>query len=568
MNHLETRSEDRKDGIEITPDKDELLRFWQRHHEDDKLLLPQECELQKLVYFFFVRWNQQFCSPLHKPTFVSDLAEGKVDAFLLLAMCALSATSIAEAGPDAGEVYAENARKLVPSRLIEPSRANVLGFLFLSMYEFCSLTSQRAWVYTGIAVRLAQLLRLSRGIPSLMSWKEQELGRRCFWAAFIFDRFLSGCESRPFIIDIENINIRLPEPENDFLFEQASEAEYLENWRESPSDTKSITAWLLRLVPTWTKVTAWLSGGGRQRDPNPPWDPNSKFHSFRQELQDWCDRLPESLRFSPKNVALQSALDVGFEFYQMHIIYFQALCLLHREYLPCTTEWTVHRDGALLDLGLVSENLIKPAISSADAIFEIVQQVDLGKSLSPLSPWIGFALFGACAVRIWENFFEDSPTTALTTSQIDYGLAILRRLSLHWHVADAWLNSLFVVHDLYASIAFRNGKEAHLVSLPISRVPVPPPASSSTYDQVRVVIRDFFANFASSQTKVEGSPVEAHFPPTALLPVPPKPDTPSNIGNMDENSYDFLESIDSHAFFNSMVPFQEDDVLRSFENWN
>ena len=88
----------------------------------------------------------------------------------------------------AGDEYAANARKLLSLEFDRPTLSNVQAFVILALHEFGSSRSARAWMFAGIAIRMAIALGLNvedEAKWSTQSWTECELRRRVFWATFI-----------------------------------------------------------------------------------------------------------------------------------------------------------------------------------------------------------------------------------------------------------------------------------------------------------------------------------------------------------------------------------------------
>ena len=192
--------------------------------------LPPRSVLLKLVEIYFTHVNNQTYGFLHRPTFLRHIEEGKVPDGLLYSICAISARfSPTHAPPPlprqtaketpayhAGEPYAIEARKLALREFDKPTVQNVQTLLLLALHDFGGKKGQKAWMFAGMAIRMASALRLNRevdgdaigadnvtggGEPQLgyggvearatsrekVSWTEREVRRRTFWACFIMD---------------------------------------------------------------------------------------------------------------------------------------------------------------------------------------------------------------------------------------------------------------------------------------------------------------------------------------------------------------------------------------------
>lgn len=189
--------------------------------------LPPRSVLLKLVDIYFTHVNNQAYGFLHRPTFLRQVEEGSVSDGLLYAICAISARFSAahavnhksineQPAYSVGEPYAVEARKLALRDFDRPTVQNVQALLLLALHDFGGRKGHKAWMFAGMAIRMASALRLNREvdgngagvknvyesmesqlshgveqpIPASMERvrsTEQEVRRRTFWACFITD---------------------------------------------------------------------------------------------------------------------------------------------------------------------------------------------------------------------------------------------------------------------------------------------------------------------------------------------------------------------------------------------
>lgn len=154
----------------------------------------------------------------------------------------------------ASEYYATALRSrlagLDGASLAMPDLSRVQALLMLALHEWGMCRGKSAWVYVGMAIRLAQAMGLpfelenefppremSRSSPGLKTEADhfglprraepkeltsddiiaQETKRRTFWACFILDRCLSSGKYRPRMIRVKELGIQLPS-DNAFAF--------------------------------------------------------------------------------------------------------------------------------------------------------------------------------------------------------------------------------------------------------------------------------------------------------------------------------------------------------------
>ncbi|PGG95718.1 hypothetical protein AJ79_09909 [Helicocarpus griseus UAMH5409] len=120
--------------------------------------------------------------------------------------------------------------------------SRVQALLMLSLHDWGMCRGKNAWVYLGMAIRLAQVMGLSfepesdqsshrPPSPGMFNAEaeqrhkgqnsddviEQETKRRTFWSCFMLDRYLSSGKYRPRTIKVRDLEIQLPS-DNAFAF--------------------------------------------------------------------------------------------------------------------------------------------------------------------------------------------------------------------------------------------------------------------------------------------------------------------------------------------------------------
>ncbi|KAF9914799.1 hypothetical protein BX616_007536 [Lobosporangium transversale] len=210
--------------------------------------IPRKDILDHLVSLFFD--SIYFQLPIiHPGTFMKQYKEGKVSPGLLNAMCA--AVARFSTHPDvvttpaflAGEPFATNVRGMLVESIDTPTVSNVQALLFLSMYEYGAARGPRAWMFGGMAVRMAQELGLNREDSSPVfhlkgDWVMRETRRRTFWACFMLDILASSSSGRPRMMDERDCEVLLPSEDHDWCDERPVVTEMLDDGEDSSSGTE------------------------------------------------------------------------------------------------------------------------------------------------------------------------------------------------------------------------------------------------------------------------------------------------------------------------------------------
>ncbi|CAG8079577.1 unnamed protein product [Penicillium olsonii] len=213
--------------------------------------------------------------------------------------------------------------------LAQPDLTRVQALLMLALHEWGMCRGKSAWVYVGMAIRLAQAMGLSFelenefpardpslsspgfkaeadhfGLPRRVEPREptsddiiaQETKRRTFWACFILDRCLSSGKYRPRMIRVKDLGIQLPS-DNAFAFgERVRTARLTEPAVRRPQSFGSQSM----QIPS---IRQSIGGFGDEKLPGPnstpdnkPWSPISRRKdSSEEEVDRWEVGAEESV---------------------------------------------------------------------------------------------------------------------------------------------------------------------------------------------------------------------------------------------------------------------------------
>jgi len=349
--------------------------------------IPRKDILDHLIQLFFDSVYYQF-PIIHPETFMTQYREGKVSPNLLNAICAGVARFSDH--PDvvttpaflAGEPFATNVRACVIDSIDIPTVSNVQALLFLGMYEYGAARGPRAWMFGGMAIRMAQELGLNREDSSPVfylqgDWVMRETRRRTFWACFIMDVLASSSSGRPRMIDERDCEVLLPSEDNawhearpvvtemldeehdDQPHEARSPVDPLSNVMnatgaseptsavpadnetpqqnpnpETPSKSHSLSsfAYLIRIVAILGKVSQYVNRP-RIKKSIPPNEPGSEFSIINAALSAWMNSIPSHMTYAVVNADTLKDKAEGCIVVFMHVIYHTSVVLLHRPIL-------------------------------------------------------------------------------------------------------------------------------------------------------------------------------------------------------------------------------------------
>lgn len=182
--------------------------------EPDKLT-PSSDVLFPLLHTFFEYYSCHF--PWHtQDHFIASVREKKVPAILLNSMCAMAARfstlPVFDGQPASlrGEVFVNKAKHLLIPLLNLPSYEVVESILMISWLELANCHDVGIWMYTGMAVRMAEDMGLHKD-----NRHSDDLDRThsslLYWAINLLDHIICFAVGRPLTTRREYITVDLPQ---------------------------------------------------------------------------------------------------------------------------------------------------------------------------------------------------------------------------------------------------------------------------------------------------------------------------------------------------------------------
>ncbi|KAM5358689.1 hypothetical protein ACJZ2D_015080 [Fusarium nematophilum] len=198
------------------------------------LTVPDEIAIE-LIYLYFDK-IQPWLPLIHRPNFVAHYVGNSStflnpggfcdeDMFLIYGILALAARHSLNAyfqavsAPDRGNQFADKATEFyckLRAAEEQPSLKCLQGCTLLAAYLYASGPCHRAWILTGVCVRMAYDLDLCDMDEGDGTWRDAtewtaiEERRRLFWVIWELDTFGSTLASRPSAINRQRIAVHLP----------------------------------------------------------------------------------------------------------------------------------------------------------------------------------------------------------------------------------------------------------------------------------------------------------------------------------------------------------------------
>ncbi|CAG8645862.1 9755_t:CDS:2 [Rhizophagus irregularis] len=287
----------------------------------------------------FFRYIDIQLSIFHEATFMRQLRQNKVSAFLVYAMCAV--TIVRKPPYTAGEQFANVATKMILQSFDYPSVEYVQAFILLTLHNFGTCKGPRAWMYIGMAIRMAQEIGLHKidetasgaqpvKLKSEATFIQKETKRRIFWACFLLDR--------PTLIDEDDCDVRLPCNEAIWNYDHPFSKSLIEGYfnevhvkRDSRINltNNGLCACFISVAALLGRVTQFVN---RSKPANslPPWDPQSQFSILANELDMWYNSLSPHYTYSKERLQKLMTNGTGVIFSSLHLLFNATVIVLNR----------------------------------------------------------------------------------------------------------------------------------------------------------------------------------------------------------------------------------------------
>lgn len=321
--------------------------------------------IHKKTFFEVFRPGQSSCESPGSPQSPNSSSSSSpfnrrrqyIPTILLLAMFAIAERySSAHSPPPpqdgsmwaAGDGYLDSAKVILDSTYANSRPSTVQALLLLGYREIGIGAMAQAWVYIGMAVRMAQDLGMHRsadgwarvglGGKLFSEWELQER-KRIWYSCLIMDRYVSTYIGRPLAIFDRDYDTQLPSEE---------EAEELEIWRPHPSKPvgsvdleRERPVEFAQSVPAPGRIISCFNASATLSDLlgrivvciygiRPVSSRHVESVHFESLLDKWYLELPENLRHEPGSTKFSPPLP---HVLTLHMQYWCTVLLLHRPFI-------------------------------------------------------------------------------------------------------------------------------------------------------------------------------------------------------------------------------------------
>ncbi|ETS88129.1 hypothetical protein PFICI_01957 [Pestalotiopsis fici W106-1] len=406
--------------------------------------LPPQETIDELHQIFFEKVHPSI-PMIHKFRYLAamNLAPNQRPPVCLRYAIWCLACSITDKFMDLRDLFYQRARKYLEGDYQKGygehmiSVAHCQTHVLLASYEFKMMYFPRAWMSTGGAVRLSQMIGLHRldgsgldvkqCLPPPRDWTEREERRRTFWMAFCKDRYASIGTGWPMTIDERDIMTHMPCSEEAFEMSRP-ETTFTLTESMSPSGAAKLSSF------GGIVLMACLFG-------------RNLIHLHRPDADDRDH-------------------DLNGEFWKRHrnmdnILLNTSLCLPDHLKLPCgignanvifvnmnihTSTICLHQaaifkaDKNKLPASVSAESKVR-CITAANEIASIMRMIS-HLDLSSMNPFISFCLY--VAARVFVQYLKSRPDDSQTVDSLRFLLSAMNALKRKNPLTESFLVQLDV----------------------------------------------------------------------------------------------------------------------------
>lgn len=289
-----------------------------------------------LIHAYFDQTDPTTCIFLHAPTTLADWSSGKLDPWLLKAICAsaLCLQDASESGQQLAATWMTQVQEAVCARLDSLSFPRLQALVLVIIYQIEAGNTVKAWNLLGLAARLAFTLRLNYERPELTP-VVQETRRRTMWTIYTYDRRLCGGLEDLTVCPISRMkNIRLPCEDRTFKRGMPSHAHFLDrdDTEHSSHDEMDIVAYLLRLYAIRDRILGYTKGVRRQNVS--PVESRGQLFALEEELESFKSSLSPDLHLTDERLAIMAHSRDASGYFMLHSIWIQGYLDLYRFLIP------------------------------------------------------------------------------------------------------------------------------------------------------------------------------------------------------------------------------------------
>ncbi|KAI8886023.1 hypothetical protein K501DRAFT_214451, partial [Backusella circina FSU 941] len=337
VGYLDSMQDNSSKGRLWEVDDNEARKILQEKSSDDTL--PKE-KLNELMHTCYHQCFVAYQIVDQASFTMSAVSEGGLDPLLANSIhawvskhgCIYHNASPRQDPTTMGEVYFKNARQLLKKCFDISSPTTIQALLNLYMYQLSSERSSLAYLYIGLAIRMAQDLKFHKKEHMPADLNQRETNKRLWWSAYWLDLCAALESNRPTMVDDKDCDLDYPVR----LDHEDDETGYRIHYTVNSIKLMRIRKDITKHLPSEQSGQSLLSAISR----------------LENALTHWLQELPQELHFDLETFATPIATE-SFRYEAcllLNIQYQTTWIMLHKFFLP-------KQDQAATPVALLSLNI-------------------------------------------------------------------------------------------------------------------------------------------------------------------------------------------------------------------
>ncbi|KAH8552423.1 fungal-specific transcription factor domain-containing protein [Umbelopsis sp. PMI_123] len=376
-------------------------------------IMPPPDLAEHLIDIYF-KYCYTVLPVLHKETFLKRLQDPQnpPPAILMNAIFAIASRLSTdkrvyqpnELCDQTGKAFFDRVQALLDEDMDKVSTATIQSLLLIASHQYGAKKGNRSWIYTGMALRMAQSMGLNRNCDRWnISTAEKEERKRTFWCCYIVDRMSSTSYGRQLGLDDREIDVGLPSEEDNISDGSIPVVDYMRHY--------------VKLCEISGKVLQDIYSVTINKSTVSPVEKLTKLHAM---LHEWKIELPPFLQYEPQHNLSRQIPHLAI--CQLHMVYYNTVITLHRPYIPLSQQRIPYPS-------------LQICISAAYSILNIAESLSSEERFKYALNYCVLCLFTCGAMFTTLSKSDDSRIALEAQTSIDRLLRLLHELDDSWGAA-------------------------------------------------------------------------------------------------------------------------------------
>ncbi|KAH8797766.1 hypothetical protein F5884DRAFT_814764 [Xylogone sp. PMI_703] len=364
--------------------------------------------------------------------------------------------------------FAEKARRIVMEKITEGT-AYISALQSLCLQAFFDVgvgNTQRAWVSTGIGMRLIMSAKLNSESRVPVDHTTADELRRCFWSFYMLECLCSDSSNAQLVLPHE----RPPYPLSLCLRSENEPDAVLQNFGNYPLEKAQdigIIGYSVQLVELWKKTLQYTTSCLKSTEA--PWSSGSGYFKMAASVMEWETYLCKNHRAAHTHFAKQSSsslllnLRYWAPWLNIQFLYHGTLCLINH---PFFLFEKVKGFAGVISTSFV-ETASNMALFHAKHITRFIINLEQ-KHFEASDPFLGYCASVAATAYLWYCHIEDRVVKEQAQARFTTCFKFIARLGSKWPIAKKMASNLVLAKTRAASWKYSSEPPFAPIEIPSS----------------------------------------------------------------------------------------------------